>query len=76
MRLIKNPMMSGFFPDPSICRVGEKYYMVHSTFTYFPGIPIFESKDFVNWEQIGNVLDRDSQIPLARSEERRVGKEC
>lgn len=68
MRLIKNPMMSGFFPDPSICRVGETYYMVHSTFTYFPGIPIFESKDFVNWKQIGNVLDRDSQIPLAGKE--------
>lgn len=68
MQLIKNPIMPGFFPDPSICRVGEIYYMVHSTFTYFPGIPIFESRDLVNWKQIGNVLDRDSQIPLTGKE--------
>ena len=59
-----NPIMAGFYPDPSICRVGEKYYMVHSTFAYFPGVPIFRSENLVSWEQIGNVLERDSQIPL------------
>ena len=57
--------MAGFYPDPSICRVENKYYMVHSTFAYFPGVPVFQSEDLVNWKQIGNVLDRDSQLPLA-----------
>ena len=59
-----NPIISGFYPDPSICRKGEDYYMVHSTFSYFPGIPILHSRDLVNWEQIGNVLDRPSQLNL------------
>ena len=56
-----NPILPGFYPDPSICRVGEEYYMVTSSFVYFPGVPIFHSKDLVNWEQIGHVLDRPSQ---------------
>lgn len=64
MLSVKNPIMSGFFPDPSICRVGNKYYTVHSTFAYFPGVPIFESEDMVHWKLISNVLVRDSQIPL------------
>ncbi|KAA6347571.1 Non-reducing end alpha-L-arabinofuranosidase BoGH43A [termite gut metagenome] len=59
-----NPIISGFYPDPSICRKGDDYYMVHSTFSYFPGIPILHSRDLVNWEQIGNVLDRPSQLQL------------
>lgn len=59
-----NPINSGFYPDPSIVRVGEGYYMVHSSFTYYPGIPIFHSTDLVNWEQIGHVLDRPSQLPV------------
>ncbi len=59
-----NPIISGFYPDPSICRKGEDYYLVNSTFAYFPGIPIFHSRDLVNWEQIGNVLDRPSQLQL------------
>ena len=62
---VNNPIMAGFYPDPSICRAGECYYMVHSTFAYFPGVPVFRSKNLVDWEQIGNVLDRDSQLPLA-----------
>ncbi len=55
-------ILPGFYPDPSIVRVEDDYYMVHSTFAYFPGIPIFHSKDLVNWEQIGNVIHRPSQF--------------
>ncbi|OXM82796.1 glycoside hydrolase family 43 protein [Paenibacillus rigui] len=60
----RNPILSGCYPDPSICRVGEDYYMVTSTFEYFPGVPIFHSKDLVNWRQLGHVLDRPSQLDL------------
>ena len=59
-----NPVIPGFNPDPSICRVGNDYYVVNSTFQYFPGVPIYHSTDMVNWEQIGNVLTRESQLPL------------
>ena len=59
-----NPVIPGFNPDPSICRVGNDYYVVNSTFQYFPGVPIYHSTDLVNWEQIGNVLTRESQLPL------------
>jgi xylan 1,4-beta-xylosidase len=59
-----NPVISGFYPDPSICRVDEDYYLVTSSFGYFPGVPIFHSKDLVNWEQIGHCLSRKSQLPL------------
>ena len=59
-----NPILRGFYPDPSICRVDEDYYMVTSSFSYFPGVPIFHSRDLRNWEQIGHVLSRASQIPL------------
>lgn len=64
MHTFKNPIIPGFYPDPSICKVGEDYYLVNSTFSYFPGVPIFHSKDLVNWKQIGNVLDRPSQLEL------------
>lgn len=60
----RNPIIPGFHPDPSICRVGDDYYVVNSSFEYFPGVPIYHSRDLVNWELIGNVLDRDSQLPL------------
>lgn len=59
-----NPIMSGFYPDPSICAVGDDYYLVNSSFVYFPGLPIMHSKDLVHWEQIGNILDRESQLPF------------
>ena len=62
----QNPILPGFYPDPSICRVGEDYYLVTSSFSYFPGVPIFHSKDLVNWEQIGHVLDRPSQLDLEK----------
>ncbi len=61
---LRNPIIPGFHPDPSICRVGDDFYLVNSSFQYFPGVPIFHSKDLVNWQQIGNVLDRESQLPL------------
>jgi xylan 1,4-beta-xylosidase len=60
----QNPILPGFHPDPSICRVGEDYYLVTSTFEYFPGLPIHHSRDLVHWRLIGHVLDRPSQLPL------------
>lgn len=57
-----NPILAGFYPDPSICRVGSDYYLVVSSFAYFPGIPVFHSTDLVNWSQIGAVLDRPEQM--------------
>lgn len=57
-------MLPGFHPDPSVCRVGPDYYLACSSFEYFPGVPIFHSRDLVNWRQIGNVLDRPSQLRL------------
>ena len=59
-----NPILAGFYPDPSVCRVGDDFYLVNSTFAYFPGVPIFHSKDLIHWEQIGNVLDREEQLNL------------
>lgn len=59
-----NPVLPGFYPDPSICRVEDDYYLVTSTFAYFPGVPIFHSRDLLNWKQIGNILDRPSQLNL------------
>ena len=56
-----NPILRGGYPDPSICRVGDDYYIVNSTFEYFPGLPIHHSKDLVNWELIGYGLHREAQ---------------
>ena len=63
-KTFRNPIISGFHPDPSICRVGEDYYMVHSSFEFSPGVPIFHSKDLVHWQQIGYCLTRKSQLSL------------
>jgi alpha-N-arabinofuranosidase len=62
----RNPILTGFYPDPSICRVGDDYYLINSTFAYFPGIPIFHSRDLVNWRQIGHVIHRPEQLRYAR----------
>lgn len=62
-----NPVIPGFHPDPSICRVGEHFYLVVSSFEYFPGIPIFSSTDLVSWTPLGHVLDRTSQLDLTRA---------
>src|ERR1700733_10421456 len=82
-----NPILAGFYPDPSICRGGDTenvshgnaagvsgagpgragadFYLVNSSFAYFPGLPVFHSADLVNWRQIGNAMDRPEQIDLA-----------
>lgn len=57
-----HPIVSGFHPDPTVCRVGEDYYLAHSSFEYFPGAPLFHSRDLVSWRQIGNILDRRGQF--------------
>lgn len=59
-----NPILQGFYPDPSICRVGDDYYLVNSSFSFFPGLPLFHSNDLVHWNQIGNALDRPEQLNL------------
>ena len=63
----RNPVISGFHPDPSVVRVGEFFYLVTSSFEFFPGVPIFRSRDLVNWQRVGNVLTRDSQLPLQKA---------
>lgn len=60
----KNPVIKGFYPDPSVCYANGKYFLVSSSFQYFPGVPLFESDDLVNWKQIGYVLTRKSQVML------------
>lgn len=62
-----NPVIPGFYPDPSVCRVGSDYYLVTSSFEYFPGVPIFHSRDLVHWQQIGHCLTRNSQLPLGNT---------
>lgn len=61
-----NPIVKGFYPDPSVCCAYGKYYMVCSSFQYFPGVPLFESGDLVNWTQIGHVLTRKNQVMLEK----------
>ncbi len=67
MRTYQNPIIPGFYPDPSICRVGEDYYLVNSSFEFFPGIPLWHSTNLVEWEQLGHVLTRESQAQLVGS---------
>lgn len=64
MNQIRNPILPGFFPDPSICRVGDDYYIANSSFEWFPGVPIHHSKDLMNWRFIGHALTRKSQLNL------------
>lgn len=61
---IKNPIIPGFYSDPSVCRDGEDYYLINSSFEFYPGVPIFHSRDLVNWKQLAYCLDRPSQLPL------------
>ena len=63
-KTFQNPILPGFYPDPSICRVGDDYYLVNSSFEFFPGVPIFHSRDLVNWQPIGYCLTRKSQLNL------------
>jgi xylan 1,4-beta-xylosidase len=62
-----NPVISGFNPDPSICRVGDDYYVVNSSFEYFPGVPVYHSRDLVHWKLVGYCLTRKSQLNLDKS---------
>lgn len=62
-----NPILAGYYPDPSICRAGEDYYIINSSFSYYPGLPIFHSKDLLNWKQIGYAMDRPEQLDLEGS---------
>ncbi|MDS0525134.1 glycoside hydrolase family 43 protein [Clostridium sp. SHJSY1] len=63
-----NPVIKGFYPDPSVCKVGDNYYLVCSSMQYFPSVPLFESKDLINWRQIGHCITRKSQIELDKIE--------
>lgn len=62
--VFENPIIPGFSPDPSICRVGDDFYLVTSTFEYFPGVPVYHSRDLVNWDLISYCLTTPSQLPL------------
>lgn len=61
---IQNPVLKGFNPDPSICRVGDDYYIATSTFEWFPGVQIHHSKDLVNWRLVSHPLNRISQLNM------------
>lgn len=62
---MSSPILPGFYPDPSICRVGKEYFLVNSTFEYFPGVPVFSSRDLLNWHQVGHVLDAENQLNVS-----------
>ena len=61
-RSYANPILGGYYPDPSITRVGDTYYLVNSTFAHWPGIPIHASKDLVHWKLIGHALSDPAQV--------------
>jgi xylan 1,4-beta-xylosidase len=63
----RNPVIPGFHPDPSVVRVGTDYYLVTSSFEFFPGVPVFHSRDLVHWKPLGHALTRESQLPLANA---------
>lgn len=65
MTVVRNPLLPGCYPDPTICRVGPDYYLVTSTFEYVPALPVFHSVDLVSWEQIGHVVDRPGQLDFS-----------
>jgi xylan 1,4-beta-xylosidase len=62
----RNPILAGFYPDPSIVRVDEDYYLVNSSFAYSPGVPIFHSKDLIHWKSLGSILISPKQLPLEK----------
>ena len=62
--MIQNPIIPGFFPDPSICKVGDDFFIANSSFEWFPGVPIHHSNDLMHWQFIGHALTRQSQLDL------------
>lgn len=64
--MYQNPIIRGFYPDPSVCRVGADFYLVTSSFEYFPGLPVFHSTDLITWSNIGHCLTRSDQVDLSR----------
>ncbi len=62
MPTFTNPILRGFNPDPSICRVGDDYYLTTSTFGWFPGLPVYHSRDLVHWRLIGHAIHRPGQL--------------
>lgn len=62
MTTVPNPVLPGCYPDPSVCRVGDDFYLVTSTFEYLPGLPVFHSRDLLSWEQVGHVVDRPGML--------------
>ena len=64
---MKNPILSGFYPDPSICRVDEDFYLVCSSFELCPGVPVFHSKDLVHWEQIGHAVTPENGLHVEKN---------
>src|SRR5688572_17163273 len=64
---IVNPVLPGFHPDPSICRAGDDYFLVTSSFEYAPGVPVFHSRNLVEWRLVGHALSRESQLELAQA---------
>jgi len=59
-----NPVLAGFYPDPTVCRRGDDYYLATSSFAWYPGVPLFTSRDLVHWHQLRSILDRPSQLDL------------
>ncbi len=67
-----NPIISGMNPDPSICRVGEDYYLVTSTFGFYPGLPVYHSRDLVNWRLIGHGINRPDQFTFSQGKQEKL----
>ena len=62
--MIRNPILPGFNPDPSICRVGDEYFIATSTFEWYPGVQIHHSRDLVHWRLVTRPLDRAAQLDM------------
>ena len=63
----RNPILSGFHPDPSICRAGEDFYLVTSTFEFYPGVPVYHSRNLVDWELLGYCMTEENEFNLEKS---------
>ena len=64
MKTIINPILPGFHPDPSVCRVGGDFYLVNSSFEFFPGVPLYHSRNLADWELLGYCLNTEEQLNL------------